>query len=49
MYLVINATPDFEGISFELEDGTFRRIGADQDYTPQSADHTKLDARLIGM
>ena len=26
-YLIPNATPDYEGISFYLEDGSFLRIG----------------------
>ena len=41
-------TPDYEGISFYLEDGSFERVGLDQSYTPNLSDFHMLDARIIG-
>ena len=41
-------SPDFEGISFLLEDGSFLRVGLDQAYTPIISDHKILTSRLIG-
>ena len=49
IYFVPNVSPDFEGISFLLEDGTFERIGKDEIYTPSVSDHTILSSRLIGL
>ena len=49
IYFVPNVGPDYEGISFLLEDGTFVRIGEDQIYTPLLSDHTILGSRLIGL
>ena len=48
LYFIVNPSPDYEGISFYLEDGTFERIGLDQAYTPDPAHFTILPARLIG-
>ena len=49
IYFIPNGTPDFEGISFLLEDGTYKRIGEDMIYTPSRSDHTILSSRLIGL
>ena len=48
MYFIPNVTPDYEGISFYLEDGSYLRVGMDQTYSPNLSDHIMLDARLIG-
>ena len=48
MYFILNNTPDYEGISFYLADGTYLRVGLDQSYYPNLSDHTLLDSRLIG-
>ena len=48
VYFIPNNTPDYEGIYFYLEDGSFVRVGMDQIYTPNLSDFTMLDARLIG-
>ena len=47
-HLILNGSPDLEGISFLLEDGSFLRVGLDQVYTPNEADHVKFTSRLIG-
>ena len=47
-YLIPNVTPDYEGISFLLEDDTYLRVGMDQNYTPSKPDHIIFGARLIG-
>ena len=43
-----NNTPDYEGVSFLLEDMSFVRFGKDESYTPNISDFHMLDARLIG-
>ena len=48
VYFIPNNSPDFEGISFYLEDGSFERVGLDQPYTPNISDFHMLDARIIG-
>ena len=48
MYFIINDSPDYEGISFQLEDGSFLRVGLDQSYAPSTSDHFTLTSRLIG-
>ena len=47
-YLIPNLSPDIEGISFVLEDGSFVRVGMDQRYTPNISDHVIFTSRLIG-
>lgn len=49
IYFIPNLTPDFEGISFLLEDGSYLRIGEDEPYTPSLADHSMLSSRFIGL
>ena len=48
VYLIPNVSPDYEGIYFYLEDGTFQRVGLNEAYTPNLSDFTMFDARLIG-
>lgn len=48
IYFIGNISPDYEGIVFLLEDGTYERIGIDEPYTPVLADFTMLTARLVG-
>ena len=48
VYFIPNVTPDYEGISFYLEDGSFKRIGMDQSYTPDLSDFYIPDTRIIG-
>ena len=48
VYFIPNRTPDYEGISFYLEDGSFERVGLDQSYSPNLSDFVMLDARIIG-
>ena len=47
--IISNGDPDYEGISFLLEDGTFERIGEDEPYTPSLSDHAILSGWLIGL
>ena len=48
MYFIPNASPDYEGIYFYLEDSSFVRVGRDQQYAPDLSDFVMLDARVIG-
>ena len=48
VYFIPNYSPDYEGISFYLEDGSFARIGMDESYTPNLSDYIMLPSRLIG-
>ena len=47
--MIPNGTPDYEGIYFYLENGSFERVGMDQTYSPNLSDFIMLDARLIGL
>ena len=49
MYFIPNVGPDYEGIYFYLEDGSFERVGLDQSYTPNLSDFIFLDSRMIGI
>ena len=47
-YFIPNDTPDFEGISLQLEDGSFVRFGMDESYSPSISDFVVFTSRLIG-
>ena len=49
VYLLPASSPDYEGIYFYLEDGSFERVGMDDTYSPNLSDFIMLNARLIGL
>ena len=49
IYFIPDDDPDFEGISFLLEDGSIKRIGRNSNDNPSVGDFIMLPSRLIGL
>ena len=49
IYFIPDNDPDFEGISFLLEDGSIERIGRESNDDPSITDFMMLQGRLIGL